>query len=107
MGRLRLTLLGGFEARVGQGPAIAVPLRKAQAILAYLALPLGRPHPRDKLAALLWGGMPEAQARNGLRQALFSLRTGGVPDEALSADRETVALVPEAVDADVALFESR
>ena len=106
MARLRLTLLGGFEARVDAGPAVAVPLRKAQALLAYLALPLSCPHPRDKVAAMLWGGMPEAQARNGLRQALFSLRAGGVPSPALTVDRETVALAASEVDADVALFES-
>jgi DNA-binding SARP family transcriptional activator len=107
MERLRLTFLGGFEARLDAGPTVVVPLRKAQALLAYLALPLGRAHSRDKLAALLWGGMPEAQARSGLRQALFSLRAGGVPPEALSVGRETVALAAATVEADVAMFESR
>jgi DNA-binding SARP family transcriptional activator len=55
MVRLCLTLLGGFQARLGQGPPLALPTRKSQALLAYLALPLGRAHPRDTLAALLWG----------------------------------------------------
>jgi hypothetical protein len=38
MGALRLMLLGGFEARLGSGPPIAFQRKKAQALLAYLAL---------------------------------------------------------------------
>jgi DNA-binding SARP family transcriptional activator len=56
MARLSLRLLGGFQARLDLGPPVALPTRKSQALLAYLALPLGRAHPRDTLAALLWGG---------------------------------------------------
>src|SRR5262249_36520769 len=74
MTRLHLTLLGGFHARLEPGSAIALPTRKSQALLAYLALPLGRAHPRDKLAALLGGGLREAPARASLRQALFAVR---------------------------------
>src|SRR5262249_29507968 len=48
---LRLTLLGGFEAQVDGGSALRVSTRKAQALLAYLALPLGQRHARDELAA--------------------------------------------------------
>src|SRR3989440_8833834 len=74
MTQLHLTLLGGFHARLQPGSAIALPTRKSQALLAYLALPLGRAHPRDKLAALLWGGIREESARASLRQALFVVR---------------------------------
>jgi hypothetical protein len=55
MARLTLTLLGGFQARLGTGPPLTLPTKKIQAFLAYLALPPGREHTRDKLAALLWG----------------------------------------------------
>src|SRR5438105_6971625 len=74
MTQLHLTLLGGFHARLQPGSAIALPTRKSQALLAYLALPLGRAHPRDKLAALLWGGIRDDSARASLRQALFAIR---------------------------------
>ena len=47
MTRLALTLLGGFEARLGEGPALPLPA-KAQALLAYLALHPGQAQPRDK-----------------------------------------------------------
>src|SRR6266436_6015259 len=74
MARLILTLLGGFQARLEPGSALSLPTRKSQALLVYLALPLGQAHPRDKLAALLWGGIREESARASLRQALFAIR---------------------------------
>ena len=76
MARLSLTLLGGFQARSEPGSPVPIPTRKAQALLAYLALPLGQAHPRDKLAALLWGDLQAEPARNNVRQTLFELRKG-------------------------------
>lgn len=104
MASLQLTLLGGFQARIGTGPARVLPIRKAQALLAYLALPAGRAHPRDKLATLLWGDSPENQARNSLRQALFALRRT-LPAGGVRAEGDAVALDPAAVEVDVAAFE--
>ncbi|MFN8460610.1 MAG: BTAD domain-containing putative transcriptional regulator [Anaerolineales bacterium] len=46
---------------------------KVPALLAYLAV-TRRAHSRDKLAALLWGEMSDADAKNNLRQALANLR---------------------------------
>src|SRR5262245_2821973 len=102
-----LRLLGGFQARLRHGPTLTVPTRKAQALLAYLALPCGVAHPRDKLAALLWGNMREGQARTNLRQTLFMLRKAlatRVPDS-LQIDAASVALEPAAVTVDVTAFE--
>jgi DNA-binding SARP family transcriptional activator/predicted ATPase len=106
MARLHLALLGGFHACLGDAPPLTLPTRKTQALLAFLALPAGRPHPRDKLAALLWGGLQEPQARGGLRQSLFTLRKAmrGAPS-ALLIDGDSVALNPTAVDVDVDEFE--
>src|SRR5262249_20399944 len=107
MARIDLTLLGGFQARLSHGPFLRVPTRKAQGLLAYLALPCGVAHPRDKLAALLWGDMREGQARTNLRQALFTLRKAlpvTVPDT-LRLDAANLALEPTAVAVDVATFE--
>jgi DNA-binding SARP family transcriptional activator/predicted ATPase len=106
MGRLNLALLGGFQGRLGAAAPLRLPTRKTKALLAFLALPPGRSHPREKLASLLWGGMQEPQARRGLRQSLFTLRKAvGAPPGALLIDGETVALNPSAVDVDVAEFE--
>ena len=75
MPRLSLTLLGGFEAALGPERPVAIPSRKAQALLAFLALPAGRRHARDSLAALLWGEVPDARARTSLRQAFSASRS--------------------------------
>src|SRR4030088_2000841 len=107
MAQLQLTLLGGFQARSATGEILSVPSRKAQAMLAYLALPLGRAHPRDKLAALLWGGIREASARASLRQTLFVVRKAlqGADAQALEQEGDTLRLEPARVEADVAAFE--
>jgi len=106
MTQLRLTLLGGFQARLQTGEVMSLPGRKAQALLAFLALPLGRAHPRDKLAALLWGGIREESARASLRQTLFVIRKalGKAARAVLQQEGEALALAPGAVEADVALF---
>jgi len=107
MAQLRLTLFGGFEARQGTGEVLSLPSRKARALLAYLALPLGRAHSRDKLAALLWGGIREESARASLRQVLFVVRKalGGSENVVLRQEGEVLALTPAAVEVDVAAFE--
>ncbi len=105
MSRVYLTLFGGFSVRSDAGP-LTVPTRKAQALLAYLALPPGRAHPRDKLATLLWGDTAEEQARASLRQALFALRKA-LPAGTLVSEGETIGLNAEAVAVDAAAFERR
>ena len=87
MARLSLTLLGGFQARLGSGPALRLRTRHTQALLAYLALPCGTAHSRDQLAALLWGHLPQDESRTRLRQALFTLRRALAPSQScLSVD---------------------
>jgi DNA-binding SARP family transcriptional activator len=107
MARLVLTLLGGFEARLDGGPLLTLPTRKAQALVAYLSLPPGRAHPRDKLAALLWGDQDDTAARNSLRQTLFALRRALAPANppCLVVEGDTLALNPAVVEVDVAAFE--
>src|SRR6266540_4365442 len=107
MARLHLELLGNFQARVEPETRIALPTRKSQALLAYLALPPGRAHGRDKLASLLWGDMADRQARGGLRQALSALRKLSIGPTVLVLDGDSVALDPVSVDVDVVEFERR
>ena len=59
---LRLELLGGLRLSRGGAPLAGFAYAKGRALLAYLAL-TGRPHPREALAALLWGDLPDAAAR--------------------------------------------
>jgi DNA-binding SARP family transcriptional activator/KaiC/GvpD/RAD55 family RecA-like ATPase len=104
MKRLTLTVLGGFQARVGSRPPLVLP-RKTQALLTFLALRPGREHTRDKLTSLLWADADEGHARHSLRQALFGLRRalGAARDVLLEGD--TLALDASGVDVDAAAFE--
>jgi DNA-binding SARP family transcriptional activator len=106
---VKVTLLGGFEARLASGAALHLPTKKAQALLAYLGHRPGQGHRRDKLAALLWGEKSDDRARGGLRQALVALRRAlaGTDPPALLIEGQTVALNAVAVDVDVATFERR
>jgi DNA-binding SARP family transcriptional activator len=109
MAQLTLTLLGGFRARLGSTTPVSLPTRKAQALLAYLAVPAGLAHPRDKLASLLWGSTVETTARTSLRQTLYALRKSlrTAAPAPLRVDGEAVALEPGAVTVDVVEFEQR
>ncbi len=89
--RFRLYLFGQFRLE-DAGQPIRLPTRKAASLLAFLALH-PQPHPREHLAATLWGDVPHAQATASLRTALSSLRTRLGPD-ALKSDRHTVQLNP-------------
>src|SRR5262249_16961039 len=104
MARLTLTLLGGFRAHLDPGATLAFPTRKAQALMAYLAMPPGPAHPRDKLASLLWGSTVDTTARTSLRQTLYALRRclRGADAQPLRADGDAVSLDPDAVTVDVA-----
>ena len=104
---LKLDLLGGFQAVPPSGPPLYVPTRKAQALLAFCAVPAGKVHQRDKLASLLWGETGDDHARNSLRQSLFVLRTalGGDLSRTLHVEGDTIAANPLAVDVDVTKFE--
>src|SRR5262245_34828256 len=104
MAKLRLTLLGGFEARTDSGFSLSIPRKKAQMLLAYLAMHPQRSHLRDKLATLLWDNAHAEQARLSLRQALFAIRQA-LPIDPTLADGEHVAFAAEAVTVDVSEFE--
>jgi DNA-binding SARP family transcriptional activator len=106
MARLSLTLLGGFQARLDSGAPVSLPTRKAQGLVAFLAMPPGLAHSRDKLASLLWGSTAEARARTSLRQTLYAVRKSvwGVDPPPLRMEADTVALDSHTVSVDVAGF---
>src|SRR5262245_36840400 len=109
MASLNVVLLGGFEARLAGGAPLSLATKKAQALLAYLAARPGQSHPREKLAALLWGDKSDSQARGGLRHVLVALRRA-LADAAPSlvqSERQTLTLDPSRVEVDVVTFERR
>ena len=73
MAHLSLRLLGGFELET-DGRRLTLPPRKAQALLAYLALRPGRAHTREALTVLLWSDTTGARARQSLRQTVLRVR---------------------------------
>src|SRR5262249_37934082 len=97
---LTLAVLGGFDLRLASGAAVSIarPRKKAQALLAYLALHPGQVHLRDKLATLLWPDMESSEARGNLRQALGALRTA-VP-AGFRLEQDVVSLAREAMEVD-------
>jgi DNA-binding SARP family transcriptional activator len=72
MGLLRLSVLGTPEV-VHDGSHLSFALRKAQALLLYLAVEGGMP-PRRKLTALLWPDSESPTARTALSNAIALLR---------------------------------
>jgi DNA-binding SARP family transcriptional activator len=105
MAHLSLRLLGGFVLRAEARPR-PLPARKAQALLAYLAVRGGRAHSRETLTALLWTDVGERQARQSLRQTLVWLRRALAGHRrVLLTQGDTVTLSPSTLDLDVAAFE--
>src|SRR6266576_4840137 len=72
MSVLRLNVLGPPEI-FHDGSRLSFALRKAQALLLYLAVERGM-HPRSQLAAFLWPDSEPHAARTALRNALTLLR---------------------------------
>src|SRR4029453_13181795 len=109
MAGLKVRLLGGCDARLASGGPCALATKKAQALLAYLGLRPGQSHPRDKLAALLWGEKSDEQARGGLRHALVALRRAlaSAHPPPLQIEGQPLARNPLRVEVDVVTCEQR
>lgn len=106
MNTLSIRLFGHFAVLDETGRAITLTGTKQKALLAYLALNLGRPSSRDRLAGLLWGDRFDEQARQSLRQSLMKLRRlGGTGGALFRADGDTIELDPDAVSIDAIDFE--
>ena len=74
MSTLRLELLGDLQIRAATGTLATISAKKAQALLAYLAVKPAQRVSREKIAALLWSSTGPDQARQSLRQTLSMLR---------------------------------
>lgn len=102
MARIYVSMLGGFAAVGPDGAPVALPTRKAEAVLALLLSRSGEAQPRERLIGLLWGDRGDRQARHSLSQTLTAIRgaIGDAPDPFV-AERETVAIQPGTIGADV------
>ncbi|MFB7473471.1 AAA family ATPase [Kitasatospora sp. NPDC056184] len=114
---MRINLLGRFELQDDHGRVLPRPGPKRRALLAALALELGRTVPAERLAELLWGGTPPATARaalqghvTGVRRLLAAAADATLPAGSIPEDPDGLHLVtrgagyallghPDAVDA--------
>ncbi|MET8700486.1 bacterial transcriptional activator domain-containing protein [Kitasatospora sp. NPDC004723] len=97
---MRINLLGRFELQDDHGRALPQPGPKRRALLAALALDLGRTVPAERLAGLLWGGAPPATARSalqghvtGVRRLLVAAADGAPPAGSIPEDPDGLHLV--------------
>lgn len=75
MAHLPLSMLGELQITPDDVPISSLESDEAGALLACLAVEAGRPHPREILIGLCSSDYPKQDARHGLSQALFKLRT--------------------------------
>jgi DNA-binding SARP family transcriptional activator/alpha-beta hydrolase superfamily lysophospholipase len=107
MARFQVILLGGFAVHGPDGRPLNLPTRKAEAVLALLASRGGEALSRERVIGLLWGDRGDKQARHSLSQTLTSIRgvLGDSPDPFI-AERESIAVNPDLVAADVVALEA-
>ncbi len=100
MPHLHLLTLGAPLLVTEAGEQIRFRTRKHFALLIRLAVEAGRRLTRDHLMDLLWPDVPAPRARHSLAQALTVLKEK-VGRDRLIVQRASIALVADAVDADV------
>jgi DNA-binding SARP family transcriptional activator len=96
--------LGGFELLDSMARGVPISSRKAEALVALLALQEQRPIARDKVCGLLWPDVHEQQARHSLRQTLLTIRKA--MSDALISDERTLALDASCVAVDVVQLQT-
>ena len=92
----------GAPITVVEGRDTPLPLKRAAALLAYLAFNCG-PVPRAHLATMLWPDADEARGRTCLRRLLYTIDAalgGGF----LSSDNDGLALNAQSVETDALAF---
>jgi WD40 repeat protein/serine/threonine protein kinase/DNA-binding SARP family transcriptional activator len=100
---MEIVTLGGLQISRGQIPVTNLGLRKAEALLVYLAT-TQKPQSREVLADLLWDDRSQRQSLTNLRVVLTSLRKEFEPYFDIS--RDMVSRNPEAeIWLDAAEFE--
>ena len=92
----------GVPVTVIEGGEARLPLKRAVALLAYLAFNAG-PIPRAHLAALLWPDADEAQARTRLRRLIYTIEQA-VGGRILSSDNDCLALIAHGIEVDALRF---
>jgi len=96
--KLKFRFLGGFEVWNDDQKIEGFESQKARALLAYLICNRGRSFSRSHVAGLLWPEKEESNARHGLRQALYNLRStlkSGDSKSVIVTNQQTVQFDPD------------
>jgi len=99
---LKLGVLGKFRMHRADGTPVALGVRKAQGLLAFLAVE-GQAS-RDRVAGLFWGERNGERARHNVRQVLSKIR--GQCGPLIESDGEFLRLDTDRVAVDVAGFSA-
>jgi len=104
---MHIGLLGELEVLDDEGRVVAIAGAKLRALLAVLALHVGRVVAAEVLVEDLWGDDPPAAARNGLQGLASKLRRalGSADLIVMRGDGYALDLPPEATD--IVQFEQR
>jgi DNA-binding SARP family transcriptional activator len=114
MSSLKIRLFGKFSATSDGRELEKLDACKSQELFCYLLVHRARPHPRESLAALLWGDSTTEKSKKYLRQSLWHLQAvldaraeiADAGHEVLSAEHDWVRLNAGAeLWLDVATFE--
>jgi DNA-binding SARP family transcriptional activator len=104
---LHVSVLGGQAITDDQGGAVLVRSSRAVALIAYLAVHAGTPHPRQQVAGLLWPDSSDPQALTNLRRELHHLRRVlGDEDALVVTSRDLSWADTETCKVDVRAFAS-
>jgi DNA-binding SARP family transcriptional activator len=105
-----MEMLGDFQIHSESGALITLAAKKAQALLAYLAVRPAQLVSRDKMAGLLWSSTGPEQARQSLRQLLSTMRKElaqlSPKHRVLIEESDFLGIDSTVVSADVTEFES-
>src|SRR4029079_12224331 len=97
---MRVGLLGGLEVLDDDEQRVVVAGAKLRALVAVLALHVGRVVPAEQIVDALWGENPPAAVRNGLQGLASKLRRalGSAEPGALRSGGAPLEWPPDAVD---------
>src|SRR3954471_16774728 len=99
---MHIGLLGELDVRTDDDVDVPVAGAKQRALLAVLALHVGRVVPTEQLVEALWGENPPAAVRNGLQGLASKLRRtlSSADLVAMRGGGYALELPPDAVDVD-------
>ena len=97
---MRIGVLGGLEVLDDHDQDVVVAGAKLRALLAVLALQVGRVVPTEQLVDALWGEEPPAAVRNGLQGLASKLRRtlGSADLVTMRGDGYALELPADAID---------